>query len=51
MYTNSITKYHNSLHISIIISLNPFINKKQFNNSIISFKIFTNILTKNTKHH
>lgn len=51
MYTNSIAKYHDSLHISMIVSLSPFINKKRFDNSVVSFRIFTSMLAGDTRHH
>lgn len=51
MYTYSIAKYHDSLHISMIVSLSPFINKKRFDNSVVSFRIFTSMLAGDTRHH
>lgn len=51
MYTNSIAKYHDSLHISMTVSLSPFINKRRFDNSVVSFRIFTSMLAGDTRHH
>lgn len=44
-------KYYDSLHISMIVSLSPFINKKRFDNSVVSFRIFTSMLAGDTRHH
>lgn len=51
MYTNSMAKYYDSLHISMIVSLSPFINKRRFDNSVVSFRIFTSMLAGDTRHH
>lgn len=50
MYTNSMAKYYDSLHISMIVSLSPFINKRQLDNSVVSFRIFTSMLAGDTRH-
>lgn len=44
-------KYYDSLHISMIVSLSPFINKRRFDNSVVSFRIFTSMLAGDTRHH
>lgn len=45
------TKYYDSLHISMIVSLSLFINKRQLDNSVVSFRIFTSMLAGDTRHH